>query len=447
MEYERAAVLSICSAAYSILDWSGIRKDRYLARRDPYPLPKPSMKNRLKSLLPPSLWLGPDLPAFVSLAGCVAFVLLSIWISEMFLVAAILAAAWHWTRDPKTFDFGMSFIVPLGFFFAWTMVAAFAAGDNPLNRHTLGKFYLLLILVLASAILRGAGRTIWIYKATFIVAALATLGGLLQFITDPKRDLMNRITGFQSTWMNYSGQLMLVLVALSAYAFCYGMVRRWWIPSLGLLVAAALVLSYTRNAWMGAAVGIVVVALLLGRLRFIAGMIAMLVLFYLVAPPSIQHRFQSGFNPEDPNTANRIEVWKTSMRLIRAHPWVGVGPESVRGKALHFRGTNEYPDWLYQHMLNNFLQIAAERGLPGLLLWLWFMGRLAWDAFRVYRRSRGGGALEGVDATEALMASTAALGAWAAFIVAGLFEYNFGSSVVMILFLFIIGAPYAFLDR
>jgi putative inorganic carbon (hco3(-)) transporter len=405
------------------------------------------MKNRLTSFLPSSLRLGPDLIAFVSLGGCVAFVLLSIWISEMFMVAAIIAAAWGWTRDREKFSFRMPFFVPLGFFFAWTMVSALAAGDNPLNRHTLGKFYLLLLLVLSPAMVRGAGRTIWIYQATFTVAAIAALGGLLQFIADPKRDLMNRITGFQSTWMNYSGQLMLVLVALSAYAFCYGMVRRWWVLSLGLLIVAALVLSYTRNAWIGAAVGIGVAALLLRHLRFIAGMIAMLVLFYLVAPQSIKHRIQSGLNPGDPNTANRIEVWKTSIRLIRAHPWVGVGPESVWGEALHYRGTNEYPDWLYQHMLNNFLQIAAERGLPGLLLWLWFMGRLAWDAFSVHSRSRSGAILGSVDAKEALMASTAAIGAWAALMVAGLFEYNFGISVVMIPFLFITGAPYAFLDR
>jgi O-antigen ligase len=365
----------------------------------------------------------------------------------MFLVAVIVAVAWRWTCDHKEFSFRMPFLLPLGFFFGWTMVAAFAAGDNPLNRHTLGKFYLLLLLVLVPAINRGAGRTIWIYRATCAVAAIAALRGLEQFITDPKRDLMHRIAGFQSTWMNFSGQLMLVLVVLSAYAFCYGMVKRWWVLSLGLLIAAALILSYTRNAWLGAAVGIGVVALLLRHLRFIAGMIALLVLLYLVAPQSIQRRFQSGLNPEDPNTANRFEVWETSIRLIRAHPWIGVGPESVQREALHYRGTNEYPDWLYQHMLNNFLQIAAERGLPGLLLWLWFMGRLAWDAFRVYRRFKSRSALEGFPAPEALMASTAALGAWAALMVAGLFEYNFGISVVMILFLFIIGAPYAFLDE
>jgi O-antigen ligase len=151
-------------------------------------------------------------------------------------------------------------------------------------------------------------------------------------------------------------------------------------------------------------------------------------------------------NPEDPNTAPRIEVWQTSIRMIRAHPWVGVGQESVWEEALHYRGTNVYPDWLYQHMLNNFLQIAAERGIPGLLLWLWLMGRLAWDAFRTYRRSGGSRLRRSSSKTEALIASTAALGAWAALMAAGLFEYNFGSSVVMILFLFIVGAPYAFLD-
>jgi O-antigen ligase len=405
------------------------------------------MPNRFKSVLPSSLRTGPEIAAFLALAGAASSVLLSIWLSERFLEAAIIAVIWCWTRERKQFSFRMPFLLPLGLFFGWTMFAAFVAGDNPLNRHTLGKFYLLLLLVLVPAISRGAGRTIWIYRATFAVAAIAALGGLEQFIADPKRDLMHRIVGFQSTWMNYSGQLMLVLVVLSAYAFCYGMVKRWWVLSLGLLIAAALILSYTRNAWLGAAVGIGVAALLLRHLRFIAGMIALLALLYLVAPQSIQRRFQSGLNPEDPNTANRFEVWETSIRLIRAHPWIGVGPGSVQGEAVHYRGTNEYPDWLYQHMHNNFLQITAERGIPGLCLWLWFMGRLAWDAFRVYRRSKSRSALEGFPATEALMASTAALGAWAALMVAGLFEYNFGISVVMILFLFIIGAPYAFLDE
>ena len=37
-----------------------------------------------------------------------------------------------------------------------------------------------------------------------------------------------------------------------------------------------------------------------------------------------------------------------------------------------------------------------------------------------------------------------ALGSWAALMVAGLFEYNFGDSEVLTLFLFIMSAPYAY---
>ena len=42
------------------------------------------------------------------------------------------------------------------------------------------------------------------------------------------------------------------------------------------------------------------------------------------------------------------------------------------------------------------------------------------------------------------MISTAALGAGVAFLLAGLFEYNFGDTEVLTLFLFIMGAPYVF---
>jgi O-antigen ligase len=365
----------------------------------------------------------------------------------MFMAATIVATAWRWARGHREISFRLPFLLPLGLFIGWTMVAAFAAGDNPFSRHTLGKFYLLLLLVLVPVILRGAGRILWIYHATFATAAIAALAGVVQYIADPNRDLNHRITGFQSTWMNYAGQLMLVLVALCAYTFSRVIIKRPWVLPLGLLIAVPLAMSKTRNAWLGAAAGIGVIILFRRYLRLIAGMIALLVVLYMAAPQSYQHRLLSGLNPDDPNTANRIEVWQTSIRLIRAHPWVGVGQESVWEEALHYRGNRQYPDWLYQHMLNNFLQIAAERGIPGLLLWLWFMGRLAWDAFRVCRQSGAGEHQESGPPTEALMCSTAALGAWAALMAAGMFEYNFGSSVVMILFLFIAGAPYAFLNE
>ena len=199
---------------------------------------------------------------------------------------------------------------------------------------------------------------------------------------------------------------------------------------------------------MGAIVGIVVLVLL-RRPKAIFVLLALIVLFAIFSPEPIKQRLRSGLDPTGPNTRNRIELFQTSIRLIRDNPWFGVGPRNVKYEALKYRGdNNEFPDWMYQHMHNNYFQIAAETGLPGLLLWMWFMLQLAWDALRCYRSTRKqnfpGGEKPRI---EALMASSAALGAWVALMTAGLAEYNFGDSEVLMFFLFIAASPYAFLTK
>jgi O-antigen ligase len=99
-------------------------------------------------------------------------------------------------------------------------------------------------------------------------------------------------------------------------------------------------------------------------------------------------------------------------------------------------------------MHNNVLQIAAETGIPGLILWLWFMLRIAWDSVCGYRQANGK-SFVGTDSLrlEALTASSSALAAWVALMVAGLTEYNFGDSEILTFYLFIASAPYAFLHN
>jgi O-antigen ligase len=299
---------------------------------------------------------------------------------------------------------------------------------------------------LVPAIVRGPKAIAWIYRAIFFFALCSSLRGIEQFIFDSNKDLLHRITGFMSHWMTFSGLLMLVLVALYAYALCYGWRNHKWILPLAIFFIVPLILSLTRNAWLGTMAGISVVLALL-RPRAIAGLALVLAAAIIFSPSGIRQRVRTGLDPNDPNTRNRIELFETAVRLIRDNPWVGVGQTSVKAVALRYRGSFEYPDWMYQHMHNNFLQIAAERGIPGLVLWLWFMSRLAWDAWKVYRAA-GRNALKNGEPSEkeALMASTAALGACAALITAGMFEYNFGDSEILTLFLFMMSAPYVYLN-
>ncbi len=385
--------------------------------------------------------------AFFALAGSVVLVLLSIAASEILLAFAVGFAALLWIREEHLWRRLPPAVLPASLFILWTIIAA-AFSPDPLNGLKITKkFFLFLILVVGPFMLKGKDSAVRVYRAIFCTAAIGALAGVAQYLANPNRDLLHRITGFMGHVMTFSGLLMLVLVALAAYVMSIGLGKGAWTVPLGLLLIASLAMSLTRNAWVGATVGLVVV-LALARPKALGGLALILVAMLLLSPGKIQQRIRTGFNPSDDNTRNRIELFETSLRLIRAHPWLGAGPKNVGKAALQYRGSNEWPDWMYQHMHNNFLQIAAERGLPGLALWLWFMGRLAWDAWKV-RRAAAQRRIPGQahpTPNEALFVSTAALGSWAALLVAGMAEYNFGDSEVLILFMFIMAAPYAFPD-
>ena len=76
-------------------------------------------------------------------------------------------------------------------------------------------------------------------------------------------------------------------------------------------------------------------------------------------------------------------------------------------------------------------EIAAERGLPALTIWLWFIGTLLADFLRLRKTS----AIPSI--------ATAGIASVVAMLAAGMFEYNFGDSEFLMLFLVIITLPYA----
>jgi len=137
---------------------------------------------------------------------------------------------------------------------------------------------------------------------------------------------------------------------------------------------------------------------------------------------------------DDPTNVDRLAMAVTGLRLIAHHPILGVGPGIV-GRI--------YPAWRApwgikeqnSHLHNNLLQIAAERGLLGLALWLWMMAAFVVGAWRVLRHSGPSGA-GGPEAR-------AALAALAAFLTMGLFEYNFSDSEVLMALLYVLSLPFA----
>ncbi len=388
------------------------------------------------------LKMRPEQTACAALVAGVSLSLISIAASQIMLGAAIFGILWAARRDGLRIEWRPVFL-PLALFFGWTVAAALASSDILLGLGIVKKFYLFLLVPIVPRLMAGEGRVRRSFEVLFAVGLLSSAAGVAQFAENPHRDLLHRISGFMSHWMTYSGLLMLVLVALVAYGYCCGWDRRRWAVPVLAILALPISLSQTRSAMLGAVAGIVTVLVLLRRHRAVAGFVVVVIAVYAASPESFRQRIRSGWDRNDPNTRNRIELLGTSARLIRDNPVFGVGPKNVQVEALRYRGSHEFPDWLYQHMHNNFLQIAAERGLPGLALWLWLMGRFAFDAWSVLRATARGPTVP-PPGCDARLAATAALGCWVALMVSGLVEYNFGDSEVLTLFLFLQSLPYAF---
>jgi putative inorganic carbon (HCO3(-)) transporter len=118
------------------------------------------------------------------------------------------------------------------------------------------------------------------------------------------------------------------------------------------------------------------------------------------------------------------------LEMIGDHPVFGVGPDMVRHVYASYRPmTAIQPE--NPHLHNVPLQIAAERGLPALAIWLWFMASLLMALFDSLRHGRH------------RMLAAAAIGGVVSMLTAGMFEYNFGDSEFLMLFLVLITLPFA----
>lgn len=382
-------------------------------------------------------------PIAALLLLAIASSLLSVFLSNLFFALAVLLWLLDCGRLRRFYLRVPAFVPVLLVFVAAVGVSIVFSTDVGASALYLKKvlklFYPLLIFTYFTR--ADVDRT---FKLIFLLLGATAAFGILQYYWLMEVDLMNRIDGFMSHWMTFSGQLMLGAVALTAY-IAFG--RRspapplsrfptlpiaLWPALLGLLVFA-LALTMTRNAWLGTAIGLFVV-LSLRSVRWSVALIAGAALAFFLLPSHFEDRLYSSFDPSDVTTRIRLELLKTGKNMIIDQPWTGVGPRMVPRVYASYRESDEFPESIYQHLHNDAVQIAAEMGLIALGawigLWLW-LGR---DLFRFRRTSSAGFPEKYV--------YVCGLGAIAAFLFSGLFEYNFGDSEVLVLLLFLITAPY-----
>lgn len=245
-----------------------------------------------------------------------------------------------------------------------------------------------------------------------------------------------RAKGFFSIYMTLAGSLSATLALLLALLVLgAGRARRLLAPAALALVALGLTLA--RNAWLGCAAAIGLLVLLTRRLALILLIVVALVVG-LTLSSAFHKRVMKTFDLSDASATERLYFWQAGLRMVADAPLLGLGPGGV-GRSYERYKLPEGVRAHTGHLHNNLVQIAAERGLLGLAAWLWIWVAFFRRAARIYRALPPG---RGDD--RALVAGS--LAAVTGFLVAGLFEYNFGDSEVIDLVLVVMALPFV-VDR
>jgi O-antigen ligase len=240
--------------------------------------------------------------------------------------------------------------------------------------------------------------------------------------------LGKRPQGISHHYMTYSGFLMLVVCAAVA-RLVFGARDRIWPALVMPAIIVALFLTLGRGAWVGTCVAVAVL-LCLKDFRLIAMVPVVVAIVFAFAPDTVTRRMMSVFDLQDPSNRDRIAMLKTGTAMVLAHPLTGVGPNMVPKVYVQYRAPGAVEP-VNPHLHNVPMQIAAERGIPALGFFLWFVFSLARSLLRIFRTS-----------TERVLPATG-IACLIAMLAAGFFEYNFGDSEFLMLFLVLITLPFA----
>ncbi|MCL2332278.1 MAG: O-antigen ligase family protein [Actinomycetia bacterium] len=288
------------------------------------------------------------------------------------------------------------FGIAAALFLAWGLISILVTRSGVGELLTWARYlsYFLLIFAVGLIASSSKGRTIVLW-ALVIAGVGAALYGLYQLLNPQiMSDMFAADAGIKvriySTFDNPNFFSEFLLLSICGSIALFG---RYWKKSTSacaVIIAATLLqllvlfLTYTRGSLLALAAGLVV-GVLVFRPKLVAPLAAIIVLAGLIPP--VFARFK-GALAVDGTTEFRLGLWRVATTAIREKPLSGGGlgdfyqiyGSVVRRHPALYQGYSQFG----AH--NSYLQLAAETGIIGGLLFLGAVGSLVWAGIRTARR-------------------------------------------------------------
>jgi O-antigen ligase len=225
------------------------------------------------------------------------------------------------------------------------------------------EFFVFCYYIFAGTINRRSMLNAVIH-AMILCGALISLYGIYQYSSElgSKMRIMGTFGHFNA--MGSFTAMMLVFAFNMALGEKNRMTRAFFLGALTLDVTA-LALTFSRGAWIGAILGIVVSAWIRGMTQFLKAfsvVVAVLIMVSVLAP-RVNERLSSVPKIEDTASKNRLRQWQIAYETITSYPLLGIGLASNEEYV-----TEKYNEPANGEIHNLFLHIGSERGLPAMIV-------------------------------------------------------------------------------
>jgi putative inorganic carbon (HCO3(-)) transporter len=233
----------------------------------------------------------------------------------------------------------------------------------------------------------GLLGTRWALKIPQLKALTAGLPGELAWLPEGETYFNPNVIGGALLW-GLPLSLSLLLWALRRGN------RRWGLAAAQSVVTALnlglLFLTQSRGAWLGLAVSFLALLMIAGGRRGRLGTILLVagLLVLVTMSPAIRRNIQLDGGSTLLNTRTteqRLELWSRALYAIADFPFTGIGLDAFEHMTrvmypLFYGRAIPHP-----HAHNEFLDVAVDLGIPGLVAWqaLYIVTfRMLWQAYR-----------------------------------------------------------------
>ncbi len=263
-----------------------------------------------------------------------------------------------------------------------------------------------------------------------------------------------RAAGFYGHYTTYAEALQLIMALVVGMIVSLPNKRGWAGVFLSISLSGltyALIMTVTRASWLAVVISTAIILVLSVRRRTIILIGALSIPLILAGLLVLQQKRNVAFvDSKDGSITWRGTVWREGFNLLVSNPrhlLVGIGMDSIKA---HWREWGMFDQGRLPrgHMHSNVLQIALERGVPALIVWLILLSLYGYLLFQLHRRLKTGRASsKDLGGTSILNLGPwiergfvlGAFGGLVGFFVSGLVHYNWGDSEVAMIFYFIMG--------